>query len=101
MPKTQPGYFFSNGAPSTGQSNSPKRSSVMMIPDGVEALANPSDATADICFVHDLTGDRTSTWTAHKQPTPWPKTLLPLELPQGCRQIRLTIRYINSLVGKG
>ncbi|KAI3572199.1 hypothetical protein IWW34DRAFT_562626, partial [Fusarium oxysporum f. sp. albedinis] len=63
------------------QSNSPKRSSVMMIPDGVEALANPSDATADICFVHDLTGDRTSTWTAHKQPTPWPKTLLPLELP--------------------
>lgn len=48
-------------------------------PDGVEVLHECPDATVDICFVHGLTGNRDSTWTAHGQSTPWPKTLLPLE----------------------
>jgi len=38
-------------------------------------------ATVDVCFVHGLTGDRDRTWTAQGQPDPWPKTLLPPELP--------------------
>lgn len=35
----------------------------------------------DICFIHGLTGDRNRTWTAHGQPEPWPKKLLPPKLP--------------------
>jgi hypothetical protein len=40
------------------------------------------DATIDICFVHGLTGNRDSTWTALKQSTPWPTILLPPKLPR-------------------
>ena len=49
-------------------------------PDGVKVLHDCPDATVDICFVHGLTGDRESTWTADGQPAPWPKTLLPPRL---------------------
>ncbi|KAB5572255.1 hypothetical protein GE09DRAFT_904494, partial [Coniochaeta sp. 2T2.1] len=45
-------------------------------PGGVEVLHDCHDATDDICFVHGLTGDRNSTWTASGQTAPWPKTLL-------------------------
>ena len=38
-------------------------------------------ATVDICFVHGLTGDRDRTWTANSQKQPWPRTMLPPELP--------------------
>ncbi|UPK96915.1 hypothetical protein LCI18_007850 [Fusarium solani-melongenae] len=48
--------------------------------DGVEVLHDCPDATVDICFVHGLTGNRISTWTAHGQTAPWPKTLLPEKL---------------------
>ena len=53
---------------------------VSSFPDGVEVLYDCSEATIDICFVHGLTGNRDSTWTAHGQSTPWPKTLLPPKL---------------------
>jgi len=43
-------------------------------------LYDCSEATIDICFVHGLTGNRDSTWTADGQSTPWPKTLLPPKL---------------------
>ena len=43
-------------------------------------LYDCSEATIDICFVHGLTGNRDSTWTAHGQSTSWPKTLLPPKL---------------------
>jgi protein SERAC1 len=53
---------------------------VSSFPGGVEVLHDYSEATIDICFVHGLTGNRDSTWTAHGQSTPWPKTLLPPKL---------------------
>ncbi|KAK7747569.1 hypothetical protein SLS62_009068 [Diatrype stigma] len=50
-------------------------------PDGVKVLHDCPDADVDICFVHGLTGDRESTWTARGQSKPWPQTLLPPKLP--------------------
>ncbi len=50
------------------------------LPYGVDVLYDCPDAAVDICFVHGLTGDRLSTWTAGGQSEPWPKTLLPLKL---------------------
>ncbi|KAK4236844.1 hypothetical protein C8A03DRAFT_45208 [Achaetomium macrosporum] len=49
-------------------------------PDGVGVWHDNPDATVDICFVHGLTGNRESTWTAHGQSVPWPKTFLPSKL---------------------
>ncbi|KAL8389270.1 hypothetical protein RB599_011058 [Gaeumannomyces hyphopodioides] len=51
-----------------------------LFPDGVKVLHDCPDALVDICFVHGLTGDRESTWTAAGHDEPWPKTLLPLRL---------------------
>ncbi|EWZ86333.1 hypothetical protein FOWG_09910 [Fusarium oxysporum f. sp. lycopersici MN25] len=53
---------------------------VPSFPDGVEVLHDCHDATIDICFVHGLTGNRDSTWTAKGQSKPWPKVFLPLKL---------------------
>nr|AAS80314.1 SesB [Fusarium haematococcum] len=53
---------------------------VPSFPDGVKVLHDCRDATIDICFVHGLTGNRDSTWTAHGQSKPWPETLLPPKL---------------------
>ncbi|GFG21264.1 putative Pfs, NB-ARC and TPR domain protein (JCVI) [Aspergillus udagawae] len=49
-------------------------------PDGVEVLHDCPNATVDLCFVHGLTGDRITTWTAQGQSDPWPKTLLSSKL---------------------
>lgn len=46
-------------------------------PDGIKVLWDCPNAAVDICFVHGLTGDRESTWTAEGQSILWPKTLLP------------------------
>ncbi|KAL8388742.1 hypothetical protein RB599_010070 [Gaeumannomyces hyphopodioides] len=50
------------------------------LPDGVKVLHDCPDATVDICFVHGLTGNRDSTWTADGHSTPWPGTLLSQKL---------------------
>ncbi|EXL39109.1 hypothetical protein FOCG_18272 [Fusarium oxysporum f. sp. radicis-lycopersici 26381] len=86
-----------NLALSTGQSSSLEQSSIPIFPDGVEILVDPPDADVDICFIHGLTGNRTSTWTARGQPAPWPKTLLTSELPKACI---LTYGYDAYVVSK-
>jgi hypothetical protein len=53
---------------------------VAYFPDGVDVLCDPAESTIDICFVHGLTGNRNTTWTATGQSKPWPQTLLPLKL---------------------
>ncbi len=65
--------------------------------DGIEVWHDCPDATLDICFVHGLTGSRTTTWTAHGQDTPWPKALLP---PQLSRARILTYGYDAYVVRK-
>ncbi|KAF4985586.1 hypothetical protein FDECE_16462 [Fusarium decemcellulare] len=50
-------------------------------PDGLKVLyAGPND-TVDVCFIHGLSGNRKSTWTAHGKTRPWPKEYLPSMLP--------------------
>lgn len=55
-------------------------STPIAFPDGVEVLHDCPNATVDICFVHGLTGDRITTWTAQGQSDPWPNALLPSKL---------------------
>lgn len=66
-------------------------------PDGVKCLRDCPNASVDICFVHGLTGNRDSTWTADGQTTPWPHTLLPSKLEKA--RI-LTFGYDAYIVGK-
>ncbi|KAK3898977.1 hypothetical protein C8A05DRAFT_18518 [Staphylotrichum tortipilum] len=67
-------------------------------PDGVKVLRDCPDSTVDICFIHGLTGDRESTWTANGQAAPWPRTLLPRKLSTA--RI-LTYGYDAYIVRKG
>ncbi|KAH7008753.1 Alpha/Beta hydrolase protein [Ilyonectria destructans] len=75
----------------------PQSTPVPSFPDGVEVLHDCRDATIDICFVHGLSGNRVSTWTANRQPKPWPETLLPLKLS---RARILTYGYDAYIVRK-
>ena len=72
-----------NGTPAQTQSDQPSSSPPQVpipFPDGVKVLHDCPDASVDLCFVHGLTGDRDSTWTAKGQSSPWPGTLLPPSL---------------------
>ncbi|KAH8662953.1 Alpha/Beta hydrolase protein [Tricladium varicosporioides] len=69
-----------NRSPNSTECSDENPPPVSSFPDGVEVLYDCSDATIDICFVHGLTGNRDSTWTASGQSLPWPKTFLPPKL---------------------
>jgi len=65
---------------------------------GLRTLVDPNDSTADIVFVHGLTGNRESTWSHEK--TLWPETLLPKELGEYGLQARIiTFGYDANVVG--
>ncbi|KAL2199927.1 P-loop containing nucleoside triphosphate hydrolase protein [Corynascus similis CBS 632.67] len=72
---------------SAAQQSQPERppatasSSTKTFPSGIKPLCCPAGAIVDIVFVHGLTGDREKTWTASDASEPWPKALLPSELP--------------------
>lgn len=76
------GWRKNKGSPSSRvdppkSSQSDETSFSFEFPDGVEVLHDCPNAAVDICFVHGLTGDRTTTWSAQDPSDPWPKTLLP------------------------
>ncbi|KAK4063787.1 hypothetical protein Trihar35433_8495 [Trichoderma harzianum] len=48
---------------------------------GPNVLTSIDDAKVDVIFLHGLTGHRERTWTAEGQADPWPKSLLPKDLP--------------------
>ncbi|KAK7442578.1 hypothetical protein Landi51_09484 [Colletotrichum acutatum] len=56
-------------------------------PIGMSVLHNPSEGNAaverldSIVFIHGLKGHREKTWTSDKASEPWPKALLPSEIP--------------------
>ncbi|KAK5630106.1 hypothetical protein RRF57_005821 [Xylaria bambusicola] len=54
----------------------------LSFPDGVKVWYECDDAVIDVCFIHGLSGNRDSTWTANGQPGPWPKLFLPDRLPK-------------------
>ena len=50
-------------------------------PRGFLVFAEPDHAIVDLVLFHVLTGDRERTWTYPGTQAPWPKTLLPTQLP--------------------
>ncbi|KAK4232874.1 hypothetical protein C8A03DRAFT_39473, partial [Achaetomium macrosporum] len=72
---------------SAAQQSQPERppaaapSSMKTFPSGIKPLCSPAGAIVDIVFVHGLTGDREKRWIASDTSEPWPKVLLPSQLP--------------------
>lgn len=57
---------------------------------GIQQFYTCTNAVVDVCFIHGLTGDSFTTWTAANQQKPWPEAFL----PQGLKQANiLTFGY--------
>ncbi|KFY33768.1 hypothetical protein V494_07314 [Pseudogymnoascus sp. VKM F-4513 (FW-928)] len=67
-----PGQALEAPAPTTESSNGSL---------GPAIVADVANAQVDIVFLHGLTGHRENTWTATGDKEPWPKALLPKDLP--------------------
>ncbi|KAG9245258.1 hypothetical protein BJ878DRAFT_541478 [Calycina marina] len=50
-------------------------------PSGIKQLHDTENSVVDTIFVHGLTGDRETTWTAQTSTAPWPQSLLPSKVP--------------------
>ncbi|KAK0639519.1 hypothetical protein B0T16DRAFT_497593 [Cercophora newfieldiana] len=86
LEKTFSPYEKASSAPREASSTSGDASSTSGKPSntspcGIKSLFEPADAVVDIVFVHGLNGHRELTWTARGAAEPWPKLLLPHELP--------------------
>ncbi|KAH8202390.1 hypothetical protein TruAng_003463 [Truncatella angustata] len=55
---------------------------VLPFPDGIKVWHDCPDAKIDICFVHGITGNRDTTWTAPGRAIAWPPDFLPAKLPE-------------------
>ncbi|CVK96463.1 uncharacterized protein FPRN_12416 [Fusarium proliferatum] len=64
---------------------------------GIETFHSTESDNIDIVFVHGLKGDCQKTWTDKTSGSPWPKTLLPLEI-ETARV--LTYSYDSTVTGK-
>ncbi|KND86275.1 Protein SERAC1 [Tolypocladium ophioglossoides CBS 100239] len=92
--------------PSQSETSLTQSAQVAPFPDGIKVLHDCPDATVDICFVHGLTGDRDSTWTAEGQSTPWPEAILAPKLKKAriltygydSYVVRRSVAGINRLI---
>lgn len=90
----------------SSRSFSPSRQPTIPFPDGIQVLHDCTDATVDICFIHGLTGNRDTTWTAKGQSQPWPQTLLAPKLDKAriltygydAYVVRKTVASSNRLI---
>ncbi|CZR48374.1 uncharacterized protein FPRO_12984 [Fusarium proliferatum ET1] len=64
---------------------------------GIQTFHSTESDNIDIVFVHGLKGDCQKTWTDKTSGSPWPKTLLPLEI-ETARV--LTYSYDSTVTGK-
>lgn len=63
-------------------SETPAPTNNIVFPFGVKVLYFPVDAETDICFIHGLSGNRESTWTAKGHEKSWLEELLPEAIPK-------------------
>lgn len=66
----------------TAPSETSATSNNIFFPFGVKVLYCPVEAETDICFLHGLSGNRESTWTAKGQDKSWLEELLPKTIPK-------------------
>ncbi|KAM5452137.1 hypothetical protein MaudCBS49596_003491 [Microsporum audouinii] len=79
---TSEGSIVSSNTTPTQPMPSSQDPSLSLFPDGIKVLHECPNAVVDICFIHGLTGNRDSSWTAKGQSIPWPKLLLPSALSE-------------------